>query len=130
MSIEQAKEHIARAERQWDRAATASWEPADSESVVTWAFYAYENCVTALAELYGRTWTKKHWEKAQLARDLYEEGLISRDIGDELEELNDLRKDVAYDEPGPDLESRNLEDLCSELEAYIEEVKSRISKRA
>ena len=99
---------------------------AGSEEAVTWAFYAYENCVTALAERYGRKWEKHHRAKAELARKLHAEGLISRDIGDELEELNTLRKDVAYDEPGPDLKERDLEDLANELERFIDEIDSRI----
>ena len=102
----------------------------DPESAVTWAFYSYENCVTALAELYDRRWTKNHREKVQLARRLYHEGLVSRDVGDKLEELNDLRKNVAYDEPGPDLESADLEDLTDALEALIKEVKARIREGA
>ena len=61
-----------------------------------------------------------------LARKLHADGRISRDIGDELEQLNSLRKDVAYDEPGSDLSARNLEDLAYELEEFIEEVDSRI----
>ena len=130
VSLERAKEHVARADRQWDRVALASWSPEDPESAVTWAFYAYENCVTALAELHGRSWTKRHWDKVQLARKLYQDGLASRDVGDELQALNELRKDVAYGEPGRDLDSRDLEALSSDLEAFIEEVRSRIRDAA
>ena len=93
---------------------------------MTWAFYAYENCVTALAERYSRRWTKNHREKADLARRLHADGLISRDIGDELEDLNNLRKDVAYDEPGSDLQERDVGDLALELKEFIDEVDSRI----
>ena len=126
MGVEEAREHIARARRQLNRVQVASWEPQDHEQAVTWAFYAYENCVAALAERYGRRWTKNHREKAGLARRLYGDGLVSRDIGDELEELNDLRKDIAYDDPGPDLLERDLEDLAIELEQFIDEIDSRI----
>ena len=126
MGTEEAKEHITRARRQLDRVQAASWEPQDPEQAVMWAFYAYENCVTALAELYGRKWTKSHREKADLARRLHLDGLISRDIGDELEDLNTLRKDVAYDEPGPDLEARDLEEIASELETLVDEIDSLI----
>ena len=91
-----------------------------------WAFYAYENCVIALAEMHGRDWARNHLAKARLARVLFAEELISRDIGDELEELNRLRKDVAYDEPGEELEKRNLEALASELEEFIDEIELRM----
>ena len=75
---------------------------------------------------YGRKLTKNHREKAELARRLHDDGLISRDIGDELEELNGLRKDVSYYEPGPDLQEKDLEDVASELEEFIDEIDSRI----
>ena len=126
MSVGEARQHIARARRQLERVLTASWPPKDPEDAVTWAFYAYENCIVALAEQYGYRWTKNHSKKAELARKLYADGRISRDIGDELEDLNELRKDVAYGEPGSDLQSRDLEDLACELEEFIEEIDSRI----
>jgi uncharacterized protein YutE (UPF0331/DUF86 family) len=98
----------------------------DPERAVTWAFYAYENCVIVLAEMHERTWARTHPDKARLARTFYDEKLISRDIGDELEELNGLRKAVAYDEPDSELKDRNLEMLASELEEFIGEVETRM----
>ena len=127
MGVEEARQHIDRARRQLETVQRAlSSEPQNPEIAVTWAFYAYEKCIVALAERYGYRWTKNHGQKADLARKLHADGRISRDIGDELEELNSLRKDVAYDEPGSDLSARNLEDLAYELEEFIEEVDSRI----
>ncbi len=126
MAIDEARQHITRARRQLERVQVAAWDPDDPEEAVTWAFYAYENCVAALAERFDRRWTRNHREKADLARRLHAKGLISRDIGDELEELNSLRKDVAYDEPGPELGERDLEDLANELEEFIDEVDMRI----
>ena len=126
MGIEEAGQHIARARRQLNRVQVASWDPQDHEQAVTWAFYAYENCVAALAERYSRRWAKNHREKAELARRLYDDGLVSRDVGDELEELNTLRKDIAYDDPGSNLLERDLEDLAIELEQLIDEIDSRI----
>ncbi len=126
MGVGEARRHVARARRQLGKVQIAAWEPQDHEQAVTWAFYAYENCVAALAERYGRRWTKNHREKAELARKLYDDGLVSRDIGDELEELNSLRKDVAYDDPGPYLLERDLEDLAIELKKFIYEIDSRI----
>ena len=123
MGVDEARQHINRAKRQLEKVQAASWEP-DPESAVTWAFYAYENCVIALAEMHERSWAKNHVDKVRLARAFYAEELISRDIGDELEELNRLRKDVAYDEPGADLDERDLEMIASELEEYIDEIES------
>ena len=126
MGVKEARQHVDRARLQLERVQSASREPQDPEIAVTWAFYAYEKCVVALAELYGYRWTRNHSNKAEVARKLHADGRISRDIGDELEELNSLRKDVAYDDPGSNLRERDLEDLASELEEFIEEVDSRI----
>ena len=52
MGIDEARQHINRARRQLEKVQAASWGP-DPEDAVTWAFYAYENCVVALAERYG-----------------------------------------------------------------------------
>jgi hypothetical protein len=49
-------------------------------------------------------------------------GLISVDVSDRLREFNELRKDVAYDEPGPELAQLDLEDVASNLENFVEEV--------
>ena len=78
----------------------------------------------ALAEIHDRKWKKNHREKAELARRLYTDGLVSRDVGDTLEELNRLRMDVAYEEPGPELQETDLEALAVELEAFLNEIAS------
>lgn len=123
MSYEEAKKHIEIARRHLDRVQAASWEDdPDPELAVTFAFYAYECCIVAVAEFYSRGWTTNHARKAQLATDLHAEGLVSRDIGGELRRLNELRKDVAYDQPGPELHELNLADLAAELEELIDEV--------
>ena len=122
MGIAEAEPHIARARRQLERVRVAAWDPPDAEEAVTWAFYAFENCVVALAEIHDRKWKKNHREKAELARRLYTDGLVSRDVGDTLEELNRLRMDVAYEEPGPELQETDLEALAVELEAFLNEI--------
>lgn len=95
----------------------------DKEPAVMWTFYAYENAVVAAAEQFGINWKKTHFSKAQVARQLHNEKHISIDVGDKIEEFNVLRKDVQYGEPGPDLLDIDLEDLSSELESFITEVK-------
>ena len=124
MGVAEAEPHIARARRQLERVRVAAWDPPDAEEAVTWAFYAFENCVVALAEIHDRKWKKNHREKAELARRLYTDGLVSRDVGDTLEELNRLRMDVAYEEPGPELQETDLEALAVELEAFLNEIAS------
>lgn len=76
----------------------------------------------AAAEAQGIPWKKLHYDKVAVVRQLYGSGKLQRDIGDELERLNELRKDVQYGDPGPELIEIDLEDLASELEAFIDEV--------
>ncbi len=127
MSLERAAGCLARARRQLPKVQSAA-ELSEPEDAVTWAFYAYENCVVALAEMYNLIWETNHHNKARLARRLHADGQISRDVGDELEDLNRLRKDVAYDDPGPELEDKDLEKLALELEDFIEEIQSRLDE--
>lgn len=87
-----------------------------------WAFYAYESCIVAAAEARSITWTPVHWHKVALARELHRDGVVSRDVGDELERLNALRKDVQYGDPGLELLEVDLEGLTTELETFIEEI--------
>ena len=117
MNIDEASQRITLARRQLERVQAAEFGD-DPESAVMWGFYAYENCVTALAAWYGYRRTQNHREKAELARRLYQDRHVSRDVGDELEELNRLRKDVAYDEPGPELVEKDLYDLAYQLEEF------------
>ncbi|MCY4376109.1 MAG: hypothetical protein OXC31_20330 [Spirochaetaceae bacterium] len=50
--------------------------------------------------------------------------MVSRDVRDTLEELNRLRMDVAYDEPGPELQETDLDALEVDLEGFIDEIAS------
>lgn len=43
-----------------------------------------------------------------------------------MQNLNELRKDVAYSEPGPEFQQVNLTDLATELEQFIDEVESQV----
>ena len=122
MGHAEAQAALDRARRQWERVSNAAGPPEDHEEAVTWAFYAYENSVVAAAEALGLTWRRVHDDKAAVARRLHADGYVRSDIGGELERLNELRKDVQYGLPGIDLLDVDLEDLVSELEAFIDEV--------
>jgi len=113
---------LARARDQGDRAAVDSWEPADPAECVTKCFYAYENALVAAATALGTAWTKKHYEKAALAKKLFEQNKLKTDVSDRLVNLNELRKDVSYGDPGEELSEVDLEDLVSELELFLDEV--------
>ena len=125
MGIREAEIHLGRAKTHLERVQGEVYDvDGDHEAAVTWAFYAYENCVSALAEALGRSWTHNHVQKADLARTFHREQQVSIDVGDLLEELNRLRKVVEYGEPGSDLMEIDLEDLSSGLETFIDEVES------
>jgi hypothetical protein len=124
--IQDARKRLALAQKQWDEAVTDSWEPAEPADCVTKAFYAFENALMAAVVVTGGPRTQRHYEKADLALKLHRDHGL-RDISDRLNELNDLRKDVSYGEPGDDLREVDLEDLVSELESFIEEVERLIS---
>lgn len=125
MGLEQAEVHLATARKHLERVQDAvGGIEEDHEAAVTWAFYAYENCVSALAEAFDQPLTHNHVQKAQLARRQYAERMVSQDIGDLLEELNRLRKDVEYGMPGSDLTEMDLEELSGGLETFIDEVDS------
>ncbi len=122
MGIRAARAALKRAQSQLERVQTAWFDPSDPVEAVTFAFYAYENAVVAVAEARNIRWTKRHDEKADLAARLFHDGILSVDVEDRLRQLNAARKDVAYGEPGPELEQMNLEDLASELEEFVDEV--------
>ena len=47
--IAEARKQLALANRQWDEASTAAWEPAEPAECVSKCFYAFENAVVAAA---------------------------------------------------------------------------------
>ncbi len=123
--LKEARARLRVAKGQWDGASIDSWEPQEPAECVTKCFYAYENALTAAATALGVKWTKKHYEKVKLARELFEANKLKTDVSSEIERLNELRKDIqygelnAYDEDGDPID---LEDLVSNLELFIDEV--------
>ncbi len=126
MGQAEAESHLNVAKKQLDRVQTASWDPDDNdrEDAVTWGFYAYENAVVAVAEKENIPWKTTHWNKLDIAEEIHIRGLVSVNVRKRLEELNELRKDVQYGEPGPDLRDYDLENLATELEAFLDEVEA------
>ena len=120
--LKEANALLARARNQWNGAAVDSWSPQEPADCVTKCFYSYENALVAAATALGTAWTKKHYEKADLAKRLFEQNKLKTDIGDVLVNLNELRKDISYGEPGDELSQVDLEDLVSELERFLDEV--------
>jgi len=128
MDLEEARKHLDLAKEQWESAACASWEPEDAAGCVTNAFYAYENLIVAVAEAHGRTWEPNHYKKSKLAAELFSEKILKTDVSETILEMNNLRKDVSYGEPGSELADASLEDIISNLEAFYEEVESIVNR--
>lgn len=125
MGVVEGRERLAIAKRQLEKVQSAAWGE-EYEEAVMWAFYAYENCVTAVAALHDMKWPHIHSQKAQLAQQLHLEGFVSIDISDELRRLNDLRKAVAYEQPDPELLEVDLDILAQELEEFIDEIDANV----
>jgi hypothetical protein len=113
---------LERARAQWDRATVDAWEPAEPAECVTKCFYSYENGLVAAATALGIAWTRRHYEKAALAKRLFEQNELKTNISDLLVSLNELRKDVSYGDPGPELSGIDLEDLVTRLGLFLDEV--------
>lgn len=127
-NVVEARSHLDVARTQWEKAAVESWEPADPAACVSLAFYSYENAVVAAAEAVGEKWEKKHYMKAEVAKKLASDGVLKTDVSERLHQLNNLRKDVAYGEPGSELAEVNLEDLVADLENFIDAVDEVVSR--
>jgi hypothetical protein len=127
VSLAKARAAIDRAQSHLHRVQSAWFDPADAETAVLFAFYAYENAIVAVAETKDIPWKKNHYDKADLASKLAADGIVTRDVGGLLRHLNAARKDVSYGEPGPELAAIDLEDLAAELEQFIDEVERLVS---
>lgn len=90
MGLRQARAALRRARSQLERVQVAWLNPPDPVEAVTFAFYAYENAIVAVAETKGIRWTKNHAEKARLAGQLFSDGILSIDVEERLIQLNTL----------------------------------------
>jgi uncharacterized protein (UPF0332 family) len=117
---------LQRAKEQCDEAAVHSWEPEEPADCVTKCFYSYENAVSAVGAFLGLELPDNHDAKATFARQFANQHKLRTDIHDRLIELNQLRKDVSYGEPGPELANFNLKELVNDLETFLEEVEQLI----
>lgn len=107
-----AREHLERALP----AVTAE----DYTETVTWLFAALEAAIVAVAEVHGIESTKQHWEKAEVASQLLETGVLPHDFSSTLSVLNDARKTAVYEGDEPELGDQSLEGLAADVEAAVE----------
>ena len=115
---------LALAERHLERVLRAWLEP-DWDTLVLFGFYCIEAAVAAAAMHFGIETSRKHWEKADVAKRLHKEHELP-DVADLLRDLNEARKAAAYgDVDAPEFDA---EDLAGEIEEYIQAVAAMIRK--
>jgi hypothetical protein len=129
MSREEAKAALQRAEKQLRKEQDA-WDGTDEclEDVLVWAFYALENAVIAAAKVLNLHRKKKrsHKTNIRLADKLLAQRAVASDISELLEKLNAARQRATYDDPTKAAAGLDLEDVLSQIEQYIEEVKAMV----
>lgn len=91
----------------------------DQTEIVTWLFAAPEAAIVAVADPPRIDTKKQHWRKAEVAKELYDSGVLARDFSGALD-LLDARKIVVYEGDEPDLGDQTLEDLAADTEAAVE----------
>ena len=112
---------LALARHHLKRVLSAWVDPTDWDDLSLYGFYCLEAAVEAAAVRVGLRTSKRHWEKADVARELHKDHGLP-DIEKLLRDLNDARKSAAYgDIPAPDL---NAEVVASEIETYVDAVAS------
>ena len=113
------------AERHLNRVLDAWDEPTEWDTLSLFGFYCIEASVEAAAIHFGIATSRKHWEKADVARRLHQEHKLP-DVEDLLRDLNNARKAAAYgDVEAPELDP---EQLAGEIERYVEAVAVMIRK--
>lgn len=91
----------------------------DYTEAVTWLFAALEAAVVAVADKHGIDTKKQHWKKAEVAKNLYDQGHFPADFSPTLDTLNSARKVAVYEGEEPDLGDESLEDVAADVEAAV-----------
>ena len=92
----------------------------DYTEAVTWLFASLEAAVVGIAELHGCKTLKTHWNKAEVAKELHESGVLEADFSRTLGILNVARKVAVYEGEEPNLQGSSLEDLAADVETAVE----------
>lgn len=62
----------------------------------------------------------KHWKKAELAHQLFDDGRVEHDFAPTLMALNAARKEALYEGEDPHLGGSSLEEIAAEVEIAVE----------
>ena len=116
--LDLARRHLKRVQAAWP-------EPTDWDDLSLYGFYCLEAAVEAAALHYRLATSKKHWEKVDIASQLYEDKGLP-EISELLRDLNDARKAAAYgDIEAPELDA---ERVASDIENYVDAVARTLAK--
>ena len=107
--------------RHLERVSVSSYDPTDWLELSTFGFYCLKAAVVAAALQLKRTRPGNHRDMVEESRYLTTEHHLP-DIENLLVDLNTMRKHEAYGDINPP-DSLDPEDVASEIEAYVEQVR-------
>ena len=111
-SLKLAKRHLERVQ--------SSWDPPNWLDLSSYGLYALEAAVIAAAQRLAIPVKRTHVSKVEASRTLSKNHGLP-DIGDLMQDLNEVRKSEAYGDVTT-LQNLNAEDVASEVEIYIDAV--------
>lgn len=92
----------------------------DVRDAIQWSFASLEAAIDALAEKRGIAIAQTHWRRRKAAKRLYDEGVLSEDLSQLHETLNEARKGVFYAGEEPDdLDGLSIEDVLTNVEGAV-----------
>lgn len=100
-----------------ERVQAARDEP-DWADLGTYGLYCVEALIRAAALTEGETPIRIHWGKADQARNLAKKHKLP-DVGDLLEDLNELGKASAYGDVDVDYDDYSAGDIADEIDKYF-----------
>lgn len=109
-----------RPEREHLETARDDLSGAREKDAINALFYAAEAAIVALAEAHDIDTQKRHYLKAGAATELHKRGVLDRDLGALLRDLNQARKDVWYEGDDPQLD-QDLDEIADEIESLIDD---------
>jgi hypothetical protein len=109
---ELAREHLDRG--------LAGLTASDTTEAVAWLFLSLEAAIVSVGDKHGLDPKKQHWRKAEVAEELYKQGVLPHDYSGTLRLLNEARKVATYEGDEPDLEGQSLEDIAAAVEGAVE----------
>jgi hypothetical protein len=112
-----SKAEIARSHLEKAREEASQKDLADA---VQWSFASLEAVIDAIGEAHGITTEKNHWRRSEAATELYDKGVLPKDLAPLHRLLNDERKAVFYEGEDPDLGDRSIEEVLDDLLVAVE----------